>query len=465
MTVNSSEPIVAIATAPGNSGIGIIRLSGEDATLKSIVSRLVRDDKFEPRKVVLKKLFTPAGEQIDRALIIYFPAPFSYTGETVIEIQAHGGQVLLTWLMEMLEEIGKDQGLRLANPGEFTERAFLNGKMDIVQAEAVADIIDASSRNALRAASLSLKGEFSKKIHELADELIHLRVEVEAILDFPEEEIDFVSEYKCQQRTEELLAALNNILDTAQQGVALREGFRAAIVGQTNVGKSSLLNQLAGEDIAIVSAVEGTTRDKIQTQILINGIPFFIIDTAGIRDTGDEVEKIGIDRAKKEISTADIILHVTEATSALASQEDEKDRKVIQLIESLTHPDIPVITVRNKADLIERRDSKNVSRETEVFTSAVTGEGIESLKKILLKTAGWKDKESVFIARERHVRSLKEARSHLEKALFLISSSDQPLELYAEELRLAADKLGEIVGKTLPDDLLGMIFSGFCIGK
>ncbi len=462
MSINSSEPIIAVATAPGNSGIGIIRLSGEDGTLKSIVSKLIHraPDEFEPRKVVLRNLFSPTGEQIDKALVIYFPAPFSYTGETVIEIQAHGGQVLLSWLMEMLEEIGKEQGLRLARPGEFTERAFLNGKMDIVQAEAVADLIDASSRNALRAASLSLKGEFSEKINALTDALIHLRMEVEAILDFPEEEIDFISDYNCLVRTQDLEAQLNNILDTAQQGVALREGFRAAIVGQTNVGKSSILNKLAGEEIAIVSEVEGTTRDKIQTQILINGIPFFIIDTAGIRETGDKVEKIGIDRAKKEIAKADIILHVTEANHAINSEEDQK---VIDLIESLTSSDIPVITVRNKSDLADGR--VNVSRETEVLTSAVTGEGIEELKKILLKTAGWKDKESVFIARERHVQSLKAAREHLKKSLELLQSPAMPLELYAEELRLAGDKLGEIVGKTLPDDLLGMIFSGFCIGK
>ncbi len=460
MGSNFNDPIVAVATAMGNSGIGIIRLSGADASLKKIVSAVTRGCGFSARTFSLKKIYDQKGDVIDRALVLYFPAPASYTGETVIEIQAHGGQVVLTWIVDLLLAAGKKEGLRIANPGEFTERAFLNGKLSLNEAEAVADLIDASSRSAVKAASLSLNGEFAQKISVLDDELVRLRMEVEAILDFPEEEIDFIDEYKCKERTDALLSNLADILDTAEQGQSLKNGFRVAIVGQTNVGKSSILNKLVGEDVAIVSEFEGTTRDKIQSQIHLNGIPFFVTDTAGIRETNDKVELIGIDRAKAEIAKADIILHIVDARQ---NQKSAEDQKMLTLIESLTNREIPVITVFNKSDLCACLPS--VSRETEIITSAKTGLGIPQLRELLLKVCGWKNKDSVFIARQRHINSLKGSLEHLTEARSLINNPALPLELFAEELKLAGENLGEIVGKTVSEDILDMIFKGFCIGK
>lgn len=459
MNDNFNDPIVALATSTGNSGIGIIRLSGKDEVIQQIAQKVLPKFKPENRKAQLLSFVDQNKEQVDKVIVLYFQAPNSYTGETVLEVQSHGGQVLLNWILEILLETGKENFLRLAEPGEFTERAFLNGKMDLVQAEAVADLIDASSRNAVKAASLSLKGEFSNYVHKVSDLLVRLRIEVEAILDFPEEEIDFITEYNCKERLQDIIKDVKQTLDIAQQGETLRDGFKVALVGQTNVGKSSILNRLAGDDIAIVSDVEGTTRDKIQTLIHLNGIPFHITDTAGIRETADKVEKIGIEKTKSEISKSDIVVRVLDAAARDKSKNDEK---VMELVKQLTHEDIPILTVLNKSDLLAEN---NVSRETEIRTSALTGEGIEELRNALLKAAGWKPKESVFIARKRHLDSLNAALAHLELANELISCEDMKLELFAEELKLANDDLGSIVGKTSSDDLLGLIFKGFCIGK
>lgn len=460
MSNDFNEPIVALATGTGNSGIGIIRLSGKDEVIKEIAKQLMPGFKELKRTAQLLSFKDENNEQVDKVISLYFPAPNSYTGETVLEVQSHGGQVLLNWILEIILEVGKVFGLRLAAPGEFTERAFLNGKLDLVQAEAVADLIDASSRNAVKAASLSLKGEFSRYIHEVSDKLIRLRMEVEAILDFPEEEIDFISEYNCKERLEAIIAEVEKTLDIAEQGETLRDGFKVALIGQTNVGKSSILNKLAGDEIAIVSDVEGTTRDKIQTLIHLNGIPFHITDTAGIRDTEDKVEKIGIERTKTEISKADIVVRILDGGDLKRAGEDEK---ILSLVKELTHKDIPILTVLNKSDLLTVENI--VSRETDIRTSALTGEGIDELKKALLKIAGWKNKESVFIARKRHLDSLKLALVHLNIADEFIQNDNIQLELFAEELKLANDQLGEIVGKTTSDDLLGLIFKGFCIGK
>ncbi len=459
MNDNFNGPIVALATGTGNSGIGIIRLSGKDEIIQEIAKLVLPKFKPENRKAQLLSFVDQNQEQVDKVITLYFKAPNSYTGETVLEVQSHGGQVLLTWILEIVLEVGKKYSLRLADPGEFTERAFLNGKMDLVQAEAVADLIDASSRNAVRAASLSLNGEFSKYVHEVSELLVRLRIEVEAILDFPEEEIDFITEYNCKERLEEIIRDIKQTLEIAQQGETLRDGFKVALVGQTNAGKSSILNRLAGDEIAIVSDVAGTTRDKIQTLIHLNGIPFHITDTAGIRETSDKVEKIGIERAKNEISKSDIVVRVLDGGDPEKSKNDEK---ILSLVKQLTHEDIPILTVLNKSDLLSE---DSVSRETEIKTSALTGEGINDLRNALLKAAGWKPKESVFIARKRHLDSLNAALAHLELAQELISYNDMKLELFAEELRLANDDLGSIVGKTTSDDLLGLIFKGFCIGK
>lgn len=457
-----NDPIIAIATANGGAGIGIIRISGRDDAVTGIIRELFGEKTiFEDKKVHLKVFKDSKGNQIDRLIAIYFKAPFSYTGESVLELQAHGGQALLSFITEQCINRCSRYGLRFAKPGEFTERAFLNGKIDLIQAEAVADLIAARSRNAIRAANQSLNGYFSQRIEQLNENLTHLRVEVEATLDFPEEEIDFIAEYKCIEQLEELKKQVERLLADARQGEILRDGLRVALVGNTNVGKSSLMNQLAGDDLAIVSEVAGTTRDRIQSSILIEGIPFHIVDTAGIRRTEDPVEKIGIERTQKEISRADIVLQIKDIRERGDRQSEENI--AMEMIAGMVQEGTPVITVLNKSDLVN--DSRPVEGTDVIKTSALTGQGIEDLKKILLKYAGWENSDSVILARERHINCLKEVLAHLGKAEKFIKSSESSVELFAEELKIASDKLSEIVGKTTSEDLLDRIFSGFCIGK
>ena len=455
-----NDSIVAISTPVGNGGIGIVRISGKDESIKGLINKLFDKKDLEVQKAQLLPLYDQNKDLVDRAIVIYFQAPRSYTGESVLEIQAHGGQVLMKWIVEIILEQGKSLNVRLAEPGEFTQRAFLNGKLDLVQAESVIDLINATSKNAIKAASRSLKGDFSKKITDVNSLLTRLRIEVEAILDFPEEEINYLEDYKIKEQFEEIDRQLDLILLDSKQGEILRDGIRVALVGPTNVGKSSLLNALAGDDIAIVSDVEGTTRDKVQTIIHIEGIPFHIIDTAGIRDTSDVVEKIGIQRSKNEISKADIILEVMDARNILDSHDE-----VSLIVRDIAGSNVPIVTVVNKIDLNNNiscgRDSLN---ENLVRTSAINGEGIEDIKRILLEKSGWTNTESIFIARERHIQGLKAAQKHLRKAKDNFNDENY-LEFFAEELRLASDELGNIVGKTSSDDLLGMIFAGFCIGK
>ena len=389
--------------------------------------------------------------------MIYFRAPFSYTGESVLELQVHGGRVLLNWIVQEVLIFGKEFGLRQALPGEFTERAFLNGKIDLVQAEAVADLIEANSRNAAKAASRSLTGEFSNKVNALNDALINLRVEVEAILDFPEEEIDFLSEYQSQEKLEEIQKG------SRREGEILRDGLRVALVGETNVGKSSLLNYLAGEEIAIVSDIAGTTRDKIQTDLIISGVPFHFVDTAGIRETEDRIEQIGIERTKQEISKADVILEIRD----IRDQQNKNKDSMQTALKMIKGKDVPIITVLNKVDLISTPlpNTKDVSRGTDIETSAVTGKGMQELKSELLKLAGFSENQSIYMARERHIHNLLNVKESLKRAASYLNSTSPQLELFAEELRGASDELGEITGKISSDDLLGKIFSGFCIGK
>jgi tRNA modification GTPase len=453
------DTIVAISTAVGNGGVGIIRVSGADAAINELAGLLFQRGQLQPRYAYLLPL-RDNGELVDKAIVLYFKAPFSYTGESVLEIQAHGGMALLNWIIEIILGLKTSFPVRMANPGEFTERAFLNGKLDLVQCEAVADLISASSKNAIKAASRSMTGEFSQKIHGVSDQITNLRVQVEAILDFPEEEIDFLTDYKIRGKTEAVLQALTETLRVSEQGEILREGVRVAIVGATNVGKSSLLNAIAGDEIAIVSDVEGTTRDKVQTQIFIEGIPFHIIDTAGIRNTEDAVEKIGISRSKDEITKADVILRIQDASR----QNHESDDLIFETINALTREGTPIIYVLNKIDLVDEAEAA-AKYPGAILASAKTKRGLDELKKELLKISGWSNDQSVYFARKRQVDDLKSAKEHISTALYYLKQEAVSLELIAEELRLAGSDLGDIVGETTSDDLLGKIFAGFCIGK
>lgn len=463
MSDSKSTPIIAIATGNGNAGIGILRLSGPQKSVTEISSKLFSGKKLESRYAYLLPIHDKDGEIIDRGIVIFFAAPFSYTGESVLEIQVHGGRASLEFIQNELLDRFSDLGLRLANPGEFTERAFLNGKIDLIQAEATADLIEASTLQSVKAASRSLRGDFSKEISKLNDELINLRVEVEAMLDFPEEEIDFINQYGSRDKIESIKKHLEDIIKNAKQGEILRDGLRVAIIGETNVGKSSLLNSLAGEEVAIVSDIAGTTRDRIKTSINISGVLFHFVDTAGIRETNDAIEKIGIERSKQEISNADIVLQILDVTSL----NDEDHKKLDDLLHTIKKEDVPVIRVFNKSDLLDssQHSISIVSRETVISTSAVTGAGLQELKNALVKLSGVTDNYSVYSARERHLNLLKAASLHLNQASDFIKSNNPQLELFAEELRESSDNLGEIIGKTTSDDLLGKIFSGFCIGK
>lgn len=463
MSDSKSTPIIAIATGNGNAGIGILRLSGPQKSVTEISSKLFSGKKLESRYAYLLPIHDKDGEIIDRGIVIFFAAPFSYTGESVLEIQVHGGRASLEFIQNELLDRFSDLGLRLANPGEFTERAFLNGKIDLIQAEATADLIEASTLQSVKAASRSLRGDFSKEISKLNDELINLRVEVEAMLDFPEEEIDFINQYGSRDKIESIKKHLEDIIKNAKQGEIIRDGLRVAIIGETNVGKSSLLNALAGEEVAIVSDIAGTTRDRIKTSINISGVLFHFVDTAGIRETNDAIEKIGIERSKQEISNADIVLQILDVTSL----NDEDHKKLEDLLHTIKKEDVPVIRVFNKSDLLDssQHSISIVSRETVISTSAVTGAGLQELKNALVKLSGVTDNYSVYSARERHLNLLKAASLHLNQASDFIKSNNPQLELFAEELRESSDNLGEIIGKTTSDDLLGKIFSGFCIGK
>lgn len=463
MSDSKSTPIIAIATGNGNAGIGILRLSGPQKSVTEISSKLFSGKKLESRYAYLLPIHDKDGEIIDRGIVIFFAAPFSYTGESVLEIQVHGGRASLEFIQNELLDRFSDLGLRLANPGEFTERAFLNGKIDLIQAEATADLIEASTLQSVKAASRSLRGDFSKEISKLNDELINLRVEVEAMLDFPEEEIDFINQYGSRDKIESIKKHLEDIIKNAKQGEIIRDGLRVAIIGETNVGKSSLLNALAGEEVAIVSDIAGTTRDRIKTSINISGVLFHFVDTAGIRETNDAIEKIGIERSKQEISNADIVLQILDVTSL----NDEDHKKLDDLLHTIKKEDVPVIRVFNKSDLLDssQHSISIVSRETVISTSAVTGAGLQELKNALVKLSGVTDNYSVYSARERHLNLLKAASLHLNQASDFIKSNNPQLELFAEELRESSDNLGEIIGKTTSDDLLGKIFSGFCIGK
>lgn len=443
-----ADAIVAIATAPGRGGIGVVRLSGPDLGefARHLVGRIPA-----PREATLARFLDAAGGEIDEGIALYFPAPRSYTGEDVLELQGHGGPVVMQLLLRRCLELGA----RPAEPGEFTRRAYLNDKLDLAQAEAVADLIEATTAAAARSAIRSLSGEFSKAVHGLVENLIALRMLIEAALDFPEEEVDFLRQADTAGGLSDLVEETQQLMRRARQGSLLRNGLHVVMAGQPNVGKSSLLNRLTGEDRAIVTAIPGTTRDALRETIQVNGIPLHIVDTAGLRETEDEIERIGIARSWEEIERADLVLLMVDARAGLTAAD-------LAIAEQLPAR-VERITLYNKSDLAghvgyrENRDGRIA-----IWLSAKTGEGMALLESELLRVAGWQaGSEDVFLARERHLLALQSALTHLQTAQI---QQDQ-LELLAEELRLAQEELSSITGEFTPDDLLGEIFSRFCIGK
>lgn len=546
--MQDKRPICAIATAPGQGAIGVVRVSAPEP---DIITALATDILGPERCLVARKAaygpFLAADAQpIDYGLALWFPAPHSYTGEHILELQGHGGPVVQQILLRRVLQVGAAFGIRLAEPGEFTERAFLNDKLDLVQAEAVADLIEASTEQAARSATRSLQGVFSRQIDDLAEQLLTLRMLVEATLDFPEEEIDFLQKADAAGRLARIDDTLRRLFDTAQSGARLRQGLNVVLTGAPNVGKSSLLNALAGAEVAIVTPIAGTTRDRVIEQISIEGVPINLIDTAGLRDTDDPVEKIGIQRTWAEIEKADVVVHLraadelaredgnqtpgetgqgngkkavpaiipdagTDSSSECRPGQEQTGNAPLDIsrLEAAIEARVPAsarrLTVINKIDLVQgegrltsemsggescpqssvdeggaspstsrmstEKDTSASEAETpsssEILSlSARTGQGIEAFRRKLLDIAGFQPgQEGVFIARERHLQALSEALTHLQNARQHVSLGDQALDLFAEELRLAHQALGRITGAVTADDLLGVIFSRFCIGK
>ena len=477
MLPRHNDPIAAIATAPGRGAVGIVRVSGKG--IGALVRTLCGKD-LKPREATYLPIKDAAGSPIDHGLAIYFPGPHSYTGEDVLELQAHGGPVVLQLLLARCLEAAQTadasgkavlNGLRLAQPGEFTERAFLNDKIDLAQAEAIADLIDASTEAAARSASRSLSGAFSQEIHVLRDALVHLRMLVEATLDFPEEEIDFLQKADAFGQLERLRAQVTAVLARAHQGALLREGIKVVIAGQPNAGKSSLLNALAGAELAIVTPIAGTTRDKVQQTIQIEGVPLHVIDTAGLRDSDDEVERIGIARAWDEITAADAVLFLHDLTRVEQADYAAADTEIAATLQQKLPALVPVIHVWNKTDMAQadvqaRHTAQLASDSGQIALSARTGDGLDALRKRLLEVAGWQSApEGLYLARARHVEALQAVEAHLEMADEQLAAQAAHLDLLAEELRLAQISLNSITGEFSSDDLLGVIFSSFCIGK
>ena len=443
----NADTIAAIATAAGRAGIGVVRVSGNalGEFAKALIGKIPL-----ARHATFANFSDSRGELIDQGIALYFPAPASYTGEDVLELHGHGGDAVLRSLLQRCLELGA----RMARPGEFTQRAFLNDKLDLAQAEAVADLIDASTAEAARSAVRSLSGEFSQHILGLVKELIDLRMLVEATLDFPEEEIDFLQAANAHGRLDGIEEKLKSVFAAAKQGSLLRAGIQVAIIGRPNAGKSSLLNQLAGEPLAIVTDIPGTTRDPVRAPIQIEGVPLQIVDTAGLRESFDIVERLGVERSWAMAEQASIVLHVIDARAG-ATAEDRAIRARLG--------EQRVVQVANKIDLLETLIPAELAcSDIRVCISAKTGQGIDALKTELLRAAGWQPSgESLFAARERHMQALTNAGTHLTAARLHRTQ----LELLAEELRLAQRELSAITGEFSADNLLGEIFSRFCIGK
>jgi tRNA modification GTPase len=479
MLAQHDAPIIAIATAPGRGAVGIVRVSGKN--LSGLVMALC-GRALKPREATYLPLLDEDGVPIDHVLALHFPGPHSYTGEDVLELQAHGGPVVLQLILARCLRVaaGSDahhrpllSGLRLAQPGEFTQRAFLNHKLDLAQAEAVADLIDASTEAAARGASRSLAGAFSTEIHQLRDALIHLRMLVEATLDFPEEDIDFLKQADAQGQLTRLQQNLARVMAQTKQGALLREGIRVVIAGQPNAGKSSLLNALAGAELAIVTPIAGTTRDVVQQTIQIEGVPLHVVDTAGLREHPDvdEVERIGIARAWDQIGQADAVLFLHDLTRQADVAYVAADAQIAQTLQDKLDAHVPVLHLWNKADAqsaaSDAQACSDTSHTTHITLSAKTGEGLPALRQRLLQVVGWQggSAEGLFMARERHVQALHEVNEHLQHANACLQAQVPALDLLAEELRLSQNALNTITGEFTPDDLLGVIFSSFCIGK
>ena len=452
----NTDTIVAQATPPGRGGVGILRVSGPKA---QDVAKAVLGILPKPRYAHYLPFLASDGTTLDEGIALFFPNPHSFTGEDVLELQGHGGPVILDILLKRILEIS---GVRIARPGEFSERAFLNDKLDLAQAEAIADLIDASSEQAAKSALSSLQGVFSKKINTLVEALIHLRIFTEAAIDFPEEEIDFLSDGKIAAELEQVIQRLNEVRQEAKQGSLLREGMKVVIAGRPNAGKSSLLNALAGRDAAIVTDIAGTTRDVLREHIHIDGMPLHIIDTAGLREASDEVERIGIERAWQEIDQADRVLFMVDSTT---TNETNPEKLWPEFIERLPK-NIPVTVIRNKADLTgEPLGYSKQNGYCLIQLSARTGEGITLLRDHLKQVMGFTSStEGGFLARRRHLQALEKAAEHLNNGQYQLNTFHAG-ELLAEELRLAQEALSEITGEFTSDDLLGRIFSSFCIGK
>lgn len=452
------DTIVAISTASGRGAVGIVRASGPN--LGPIIDA-VCGGPLEARRATYLPMLGRDGQAIDRGLAIHFRAPHSFTGEDVLELQAHGGPVVLQLLLARCLEAGASVRTRLAAPGEFTQRAFLNGKLDLAQAEAISDLIDASTETAARSAARSLSGTFSAEIASLASALVELRTLIEAVLDFPDEDIDALEAIDARARLNRACTALELVLQRARQGALLREGIRLVLVGQPNVGKSSLLNALAGAELAIVTPIPGTTRDTVRETIQIEGIPIHVFDTAGLRETRDEVERHGVARTWLAIADADVVLFLHDLTRVAEPTYAGNDALLAAQITAKQGPRARVLHVHNKVDALGHEP--NV---TGTVISAATGQGLEQLRRDILASIGAQpSSEGVYIARTRHLQALRRSLEHLEQARVQLVAGAPALELLAEELRLAHNALGEITGVFTPDDLLGQIFSRFCIGK
>jgi tRNA modification GTPase len=482
MLDRSADPIVAIATAPGRGAVGIVRVSGLglDALARALCGR-----SLAPRQASYGAFVDEAGVAIDQGLALFFPAPASFTGEDVLELQAHGGPVVLALLVQCCLQAAAQidpathqprlARLRVAEPGEFTRRAFLNDKIDLAQAEAVADLIDASTETAARSAARSLSGAFSSQVQALLEQLVRLRMLVEATLDFPEEDIDFIEQADARGQLHALQQRLAEISQRATQGALLREGMQVVIAGQPNAGKSSLLNALAGAELAIVTPIAGTTRDKVSQLIQIEGVPLHVVDTAGLRDaqSADQVERIGMERAWDAISGADAVIFLHDLPRAFGQDEPsqtyrQSDEQIAAGLAEQLPAGVPVLQVFNKIDEADAQALAAVQSvdAQALLISAKTGQGLEGLRQALLKTVGWQaGTEGLFIARQRHIDALQAVQDRLADAQRQLAAPLPALDLLAEDLRQAQQALGQITGEFTSDDLLGEIFSKFCIGK
>ncbi|MEX0445688.1 tRNA uridine-5-carboxymethylaminomethyl(34) synthesis GTPase MnmE [Xenorhabdus sp. SGI246] len=454
--MNTTDTIVAQATPPGRGGVGILRISGPKA---AEVAEVVLGKLPKPRYADYLPFCDLDGSVLDQGIALYFPGPNSFTGEDVLELQGHGGPVILDLLLKRILAIS---GVRIANPGEFSERAFLNDKLDLAQAEAIADLIDASSEQAARSAMNSLQGTFSKQVHQMVEALTNLRIYVEAAIDFPDEEIDFLSDGKIEARLDEVIAELEQVRSQARQGSLLREGMNVVIAGRPNAGKSSLLNALAGREAAIVTDIAGTTRDVLREHIHIDGMPLHVIDTAGLREASDEVERIGIERAWQEIEQADRVLFMVDSTTTDAIEPAQIWPEFMASLPA----SLPITVIRNKTDMTgEETGVSEVNGHSLIRLSAREGDGINLLRDHLKETMGFNSNtEGGFLARRRHLQALNTAAEHLQEGYQQLVFARSG-ELLAEELRLAQQALSEITGEFTSDDLLGRIFSSFCIGK